>query len=150
MSRVLLLLPLLLSLACGYRLLNAEGVPALRLGLIEDQSGEGDLGHQLAASLRRGLKPAEAPILKGHLRLRERPLAYDHRGISGAHELELELEVWYEQGAQRWDSGPLRQTGHYLRGASLRETRAARRLALESLTEALAQHLLEHLTLEER
>lgn len=150
-----------LLLGCGYTLVRADSagpVPALALGVIQDDTAAGDLGLRVRLALARRLaardRPqllgddAEAPRLEGAVTAQpDRTVAYDTLGAAFEVRLRghLELQASPPTAWPLWTSGDVEQTARYPRGATSTATESNRRLALEAAAEALALALLDRL-----
>jgi hypothetical protein len=147
---------------CGYSLVRADAagpVPALALGVIQDDTAAGDLGFRVRLALARRLaardRPAllpdasdDAPRLVGSVAaLPDRTIAYDALGAAFEVRLRgrLELQASPPTAWPLWTSGDVEQAARYPRGATSAATESNRRLALEATVDALAQALLDRL-----
>ncbi len=149
---------------CGYTLVRADAagpVPALALGVIQDDTAAGDLGLRVRLALARRLaardRPrflgdaaddADAPRLVGSVAaLPDRTIAYDALGAAFEVRLRgrLELQASPPTAWPLWTSGDAEQAARYPRGATSVATESNRRLALEAAADALALALLDRL-----
>lgn len=125
--RCLLLIMLGLP-GCGYSLVRADRHP-IRIGLIGDASAEAQLGRQARRALiaRAGEAPEDAPAISGLIRvLPDVPIAID--AAAAQYQVAIELDAGLD-GAGGWRYRAIGEAS-FLRGPSVAETLAARRLAL--------------------
>lgn len=129
-----------LLVGCGYRLVGADDRPALRLGPIIDLTGEGDLGLDARAHLRRrvGEAPDSTIELRGSIRPGDdRPTAMSAGGEHvRAVGVVVELTAVDPQGTPLAISGPVARSRPLMLSAS--PTAADRRRSLKmALADAL-------------
>lgn len=150
-----------LLVGCGYTFVRPDAggpVPALSLGLVQDDTPAGDLGLRVRDALARHLvaraRPrlltddADAPRLEGAVTaLPDRTIAYDASGAAFEVRLRgrLTLQASPPTAWPLWSSGDVDQTTRYPRGATAMATESNRRLALEAAADALAEALLNRL-----
>ncbi|MCB9539112.1 MAG: hypothetical protein H6704_23060 [Myxococcales bacterium] len=138
---------------CGYGWVRPDAggpVPAVRLGVFDDRTAEGDLGLRVGARLRRLLAARQrptlgaGPTLEGVLRpIDEAPVGFDRaaRGALYHTGVEMEMRLVGEGDALLWSSGPVVHRVAYARGSTPLATRDARRAAVGRAAEQAADDL---------
>ncbi len=147
---------------CGYRLSGTgkslpPNVKSVAVVPFENRTLEPEIGTAMAEAtqrevLRRGtLKLANAPgadaVLSGVIEEVElEPQAYDEEGLTTAYRARMRVSAKLERGGEVvWRSGDMEREEEVAITSNIRDNHVRRRLALEAITEDVAEEI--HLTL---